>query len=236
MTLGVITAMEAEIENLLKCFETKNIKIISNIRYYIGLLNKVSCVLAICGIGKVNSAICTQTMALKFSVDFILNIGLAGSSSKKLSIGDIIIAENVVQYDVDTSALGDPIGMVSTINLINIPCNKNLSDKVLNFISKKYINNVLLGTIASADKFVCSEIELNKIKEKFGAIAVDMEAGSIAQVCYLNRKNFICLKIISDSVFKGETDFVKDYQKSKKIFTKKLCKFVYELLPELIDN
>lgn len=236
MTLGVITAMEAEIENLLKCFETKNIKIISNIRYYIGLLNKVSCVLAICGIGKVNSAICAQTMALKFSVDFILNIGLAGSSSKKLSIGDIIIAENVVQYDVDTSALGDPIGMVSTINLINIPCNKNLSDKVLNFISKKYINNVLLGTIASADKFVCSEIELNKIKEKFGAIAVDMEAGSIAQVCYLNRKNFICLKIISDSVFKGETDFVKDYQKSKKIFTKKLCKFVYELLPELVNN
>ena len=109
MTLGVITAMEAEIENLLKCFETKNIKIISNIRYYIGLLNKVSCVLAICGIGKVNSAICAQTMALKFSVDFILNIGLAGASNKKLSIGDIVIAEKVVQHDVDTSPLGDPV-------------------------------------------------------------------------------------------------------------------------------
>ena len=236
MTLGIVTAMEAEIENLLKCFETKNIKIISNIRYYIGLLNKVSCVLAICGIGKVNSAICAQTMALKFSVDFILNIGLAGASNKKLSIGDIVIAENVVQHDVDTSPLGDPVGMVSTINLINIPCNKNLSNKALNFISKKYINNVLLGTIASADKFVCSKVELNKIKERFGAIAVDMEAGSIAQVCYLNNVKFICVKIISDSVFKGEKDFVKDYKSSKIILTKKLCEIVYELLPELVNN
>ena len=68
MTLGIVTAMKAEIENLLKCFETKNIKIISNIRYYIGFLNNISCVLAICGIGKVNSAVCAQTMALKFSV------------------------------------------------------------------------------------------------------------------------------------------------------------------------
>lgn len=233
--LGIIAAMESEVKHLLKFFKVKETKRISSIKYYLGFLNDVSCVLAVSGVGKVNAAVCAQTMALEFSVHLMLNIGLAGSAHRKLKIGDIVLAKDTVQHDVDTSPLGEPVGMVSTINLINIPCYKSGSEKLFNIISKRHEKKTFYETIASADRFLCSELDLNKINENFGATAVDMEAGSIAQVCYLNNVKFVCAKIISDSVFKGKTEFIKDYQKSKMILTKELCKIIYEALPVLED-
>ena len=233
--IGIIAAMESEVKSLLNFFKVKDTKRVSGIKYYLGFLNNVSCVLAVSGVGKVSAAVCAQTMILEFSANLILNIGLAGSAHRKLKIGDIVVAKDTVQHDVDTSALGEPAGMVSNINLINIPCYEAGSEKLFNNILKNYEKKIFYGTIASADRFLCSELDLNKINENFCAIAVDMEAGSIAQVCYLNGVKFVCVKIISDSVFKEKTEFIKDYQNGKLILTKELCEIIYEVLPVLED-
>lgn len=229
--LGIIVAMQAEAAELLRLLKIEKTETISSIKYHCGSLNSTNCVIAVGGVGKVNAAVCAQTMALEFSVKSILNFGLAGATCKNVKPGDIIVAKSAVQHDVDTTKLGDPVGMVSTINLVNIPCNEDIFAKILERINRQYTAHS--GVIASADKFVHLKPELDTIHQKFNAIAVEMEAGSIAQTCYLNKIDCICIKIISDSVFGNEETVVKDYLQSKSKLSKKLCKIIYEVVPEI---
>ncbi len=226
--------MGGEIEPFLDKIKLKKIAIIGRIKYYTGTFFGKEVVMCVCGIGKVNAAAAAQAMFLKFKPCLVFNFGLAGSSSEMVSVGDIIIAKHVVQYDVDTSALGDPVGMISTINLVKLPCYNLLSKKI--FESLKKNSGIRFGAVASGDKFLNSKLEICKINKKFDALAIDMEAGSLAQVCYLNNTNFICLKIISDSVFEsfGRELVAKEYLKNKETLPNTLCDIVYDVIKNLI--
>ena len=83
-------------------------------------------VLAVCGPGKVNAAVCTQKMITAFSPDWVLNLGVAGAGADGVHIGDLVVATAAVQHDADTSPLGDPVGMVSKVNLVELPCDEEL--------------------------------------------------------------------------------------------------------------
>ena len=210
--------MEEEIKSILNNMYIKKEVTLSNIKFYIGNFFGTEIVISICGVGKVNAAVATQNLISYFKPDFIVNMGLAGCAFSKISVGDIVVANQVVQYDVDTSALGDPLGMVSTINIINFPCSERLIKKF--FKDAKNAGRFFLGTVASGDKFLKEKSEIVKINKNFNALAIDMEAGSIAQVCYLNNIKFCCLKIISDSVFDLKNkNIVNAYNKSKKNFS-----------------
>ena len=118
--IGIIGAMGVEVLALAELLENKKCEKISGIEYMSGTIYGKDVVLAVCGIGKVFAAICAQTMILKYNPDVIINTGVAGTLSDELSIGDIAIADSVVQHDMDTSPLGDPVGMLSDINIIKI--------------------------------------------------------------------------------------------------------------------
>ena len=228
--LGIVAAMKEEVSSILDNMYLEKESIISNIKYYFGVLFEKKVVLSVCGIGKVNAAVGTQSLILDFNPDFILNIGLAGAADPKLLVGDLVIANEVVQHDVDTTALGDPLGMVSSVNIVKFPCSKDLIEKFFNSLKPK--NKVFLGTVASGDKFLKEKSEIIKVRENFGALAADMEAGSIAQVCYLNNVKFCCLKIISDSVFNTRSENIADsYNKSKIDFPDVFC----DLLKDFIN-
>ena len=154
-------------------------------------------VLAVCGIGKVFAAICAQTMILKYNPDVIINTGVAGTLTNKLSIGDIAIADNVVQHDMDTSPLGDPVGLLSGINIVKIPADEK-TYKAIESCVKAANTNYEIGTIASGDQFLASNDVKERIVKNFGAIAGEMEGGSIGHVCYVNKKPFCVLRAISD--------------------------------------
>ena len=77
--------------------------------------------LAACGgVGKVNAAMCAQILCRHYRADLILNSGVAGCLTD-LPIGALVLAEDFVQHDVDTTAVGDPIGLVSTVNTVTFP-------------------------------------------------------------------------------------------------------------------
>lgn len=219
---GIVAAMEVEAKSILDTMFVEKEVLISNIKYYVGMFCGKKIIVSICGVGKVNAAVGTQTLILNFNPDFILNIGLAGAADPKLFVGDLVIANAVVQHDVDTTALGSPLGLVSTVNILKFPCAKDLIEKIFNSLEDK--NKAFLGTVASGDKFLKNKSEIISINKNFSALAIDMEAGSIAQVCYLNRVKFCCLKIISDSVFniKGG-NVVNSYNKSKRYFPDVFC-------------
>lgn len=196
--VGIIAAMKIEADLLASKMKDKKNENISGIDFVSGKLGKENVVLAICGIGKVFAAICTQTMILCYHPDLIINTGVAGSLSLDLTVYNIAIAEAVVQHDMDTTPIGDPKGLISGINLVRIPSDQSISEHLLR-ISEENGIKCKKGIIATGDVFVATQSQKDAIVKEFGAIACEMEGGSVGHVCYVNHVPFAVIRAISDS-------------------------------------
>ncbi len=195
--IGIIGAMQVEIQGLKAMLEGPETTTISGIDFVTGKLHGKDVVLAVCGVGKVFAALCAQTMILRFGVNAMINTGVAGTLCKELHIGDVAIADQVVQHDMDTSAIGDPVGLLSGIDQVYLPADQKLVSLVESVVREQG-HNCLVGTIATGDQFLAAQERKNWIHETFGAVAGEMEGGSIGHVCYVNRVPFVVIRTISD--------------------------------------
>ena len=198
MKLGIIGAMQIEIENLKPSIKNQKTSTISGVNFIEGEVNGVPVVAAVSGIGKVFAAICTEIMVLHFGVDHVINIGVAGSLVPTLKVLDVAVAESSVQHDMNTTAVGDPLGLISGINVINFEADADLRKNVTDVLSARGINYEV-GVIASGDLFVDTNKQRETIRTRFDAIAADMEGASIAQTCYVNKVPFTLIRSISDA-------------------------------------
>lgn len=197
MTIGIIAAMTLELEKLQQAMEAPTSQTISGITFVKGAIEGRNVVAAVCGIGKVFAAMCTQTMILCYSPDCIINIGVAGTLTPDLGVMDIAIGENVCQHDMDTSALGDPVGLVSGINQIYFPGDANIIESLAKCADACGFRHKA-GTIASGDQFIHTPEKKAFLRETFSAIAAEMEGASVGHVCTVNSVPFAVLRTISD--------------------------------------
>ena len=204
--IGIIGAMALEIENLKNELEDPREERISGMLFTRGRLCGAEGVLAVCGIGKCFAAACAEAMFLTFRPRVIVNIGVAGTLTRGLGIGDIAIGTDAVCHDMDTTPLGDPPGLISGINKVHIPLDAALSEKAADVCADLGLT-ALCGTIASGDRFVVDPAYKAWLREQFGAIACEMEGQPIAQVCYMNGLPCLILRSISDSVDGGAADY-----------------------------
>lgn len=197
---GIIVAMKEELDEILKIMNNINKKEIYNIQYFEGCINQTDIIIVESGVGKVNAARITQILIDKLDVKEIINVGSAGALNEELSIGDIVIADKLIQHDFDITAFNHNKGYITGVGDY-IHTDKELIDKFRNSANKiedkSYKINV--GTIASGDIF-CTDIKMkDKIRSKFNADCVEMEGAAIAQVCYLDKIPFIVIRSISDT-------------------------------------
>ena len=197
MKIGVIGAMQMEVDNLKESMEDVRIDVYSGVTYVSGTIYGREVVAAVCGIGKVFAAICAEAMILKFNVDHVINIGVAGTLCKELGVMDVAVADQVVQHDMNTSALGDPIGLLSGLNQIFLPSDEKMKTLLCECLQERGIK-YRVGTIATGDLFLHKPTQKALLHERFGAIAGEMEGGSIGHVCYVNEVPFAILRSISD--------------------------------------
>ena len=162
--IGIIGAMQAETEALVAAITEPQMACISGITYVSGRLFGHDVVVATCGIGKVYAAICAQTMILRYAPALLINTGVAGTLSSELGIGDVAVATELVQHDMDTSPIGDPVGLVSGINKIYFEADADTADELMVVMQKKGIHAVR-GRIASGDQFVA--LALDALFEQF---------------------------------------------------------------------
>lgn len=198
--IGIIAAMEEETNAIKKIMKNIKENKIYELTFIEGTINKKECILVESGVGKVNSSRTTQIMIDKYDIKYIINVGSAGSATDELKIGDIVIGKKIVQHDFDITAFGHKKGYISNVGE-NILSDEQLIKKFAEAIKeiKDKDIKIKIGTIATGDIF-CTETKMkNKIKEKFEADAIEMEAASIAQVCYLDKIPFIILRSISDT-------------------------------------
>ncbi|MBR5648805.1 5'-methylthioadenosine/adenosylhomocysteine nucleosidase [Pseudobutyrivibrio sp.] len=198
MKIGIIGAMQIEIENLKPSIKGAKVEVISGIEFISGKIDGIEVVAAVSGIGKVFAAVCSEIMILHFGVEKIINIGVAGSLVKDLKVLNVAVAESAVQHDMNTTAIGDPAGLVSGINVINFDADAELRSVVVDVLKAREIP-FETGVIASGDLFVDTDRQRQNIHLKFNAIAADMEGGAIAHVCYINNIPFTLIRSISDA-------------------------------------
>lgn len=198
MKIGIIGAMKIEVEKLCSMAENVKKETVGGIEFCSGTLCGKEVVIAVCGVGKVFAAMCAQTMILHYAPDAIINTGVAGALDSELRVGDIAIAENVVQHDMDTSPIGDPVGLISGINLVYIPAGAEICTALKSSAEKNGMT-CISGTIASGDRFIADKAKKSYIKDNFSAIACEMEGAAIGQVCYVNKTPFGILRAISDN-------------------------------------
>jgi adenosylhomocysteine nucleosidase len=189
--------MQMEVENLKSSMQHVHTEDYSGVTYVVGNIGDQSVVAAVCGVGKVFAAICAEAMILKFQVDCVINIGVAGTLCKELGIMDMAVADQVVQHDMNTSALGDPIGLLSGLNQIFLPSDDKMRKLLCSCIEEKGIH-YKVGTIATGDIFMHKETQKALLHTRFGAIACEMEGGAIGHVCHVNAVPFAILRSISD--------------------------------------
>jgi adenosylhomocysteine nucleosidase len=225
MKLGIIAAMKIEAELIEAAMTNVTRETCGSIEYCLGNIGNTDIVLAVCGIGKVFAAICAQTMIVKYAPDAVINTGVGGTLTKKLSVGDVAVSSAMVQHDMDTSALGDPVGLISGINIVEIPADAALAGKISAIVRGMGINTVT-GTIATGDQFIGSQAVKDRIVNTFGAIACEMEGAAIGQVCYVNKVPFAVIRAISDDADGGACE---DYPTFAKMAAKNSAKAVIEL-------
>lgn len=196
--IGIIGAMAPEVEGLIGRMTSKKEECFGGLVFTSGELEGKSVVIARCGIGKVFAAICAQTMILKYAPALIVNTGVGGAIASGIGTGDVVIADSLCQHDMDTSAIGDPKGLISGINVVYFESDKRACEILLSK-AKEMGLCARLGRIATGDKFIASKAEKEKISSEFEAVACEMEGCAVAQVAYVNKVPFAVVRAISDS-------------------------------------
>lgn len=228
--IGIIGAMEAEVNEIKKLMIVDEVKDDYRYLFYKGTMNGKEIVLLQGGIGKVNAAIATTLLFSYFLIDIVINIGSAGGLKSIQNVGDVVISTSVVHHDVDVTAFQREIGEVPGLPKY-FKADSDLLETVKTILNEQ--NMVAhVGLIASGDQFVSKQEQVDYIAKYFhDAMCVEMEAAAIAQVCYVFHKKFIITRSLSDVFNKGQSDIQFDeYLKKASQASAKMC---YELVSRL---
>lgn len=211
--LGIIGAMDVEVNAIKERVTNKTTALIAGVQFVCGFIEGVTVCVAQCSPGKVNAALCTQAMIDNFDVDKIINVGVGCSLSKDVVIKNVVIATDVCQYDIDITALGEPLGFINGLNTVKIKTDPDLSERLAR-TAINYGEKIHRGTIASGDTFIADNQLKEKITDNFGALCGEMEGGAIGHTCAANNIPFAVLRSISDG---GDLNAQLDYPTFKKI-------------------
>ena len=189
--IGLAYALKGEIRSMLHSADAKPLETAAGTAVYEiepGILAYLG------GVGKVNAAMSAQLFIDRFHPDWIINAGVAGSFLD-LPIGTIVLAKDFVQHDVDTTAMGDPIGMVSTVDRVDFPTTE---PERLSALLTALGTEHQVGRVATGEVFMTKGSRADWVAETFSPTLCEMEGGAIAQVCLRNRVKFTALKSVSD--------------------------------------
>lgn len=197
MKIGIIGAMAQEVAILKSHLNNIKEQQIASCTLYTGEIagHKISLIQS--GIGKSASAMATTALLIQSQPDLIINTGSAGGIVSDLNVGDIILSTATAYHDADVTAFGYAKGQ-----LPNCPAQFEADEKLI-ALAEQVIQlqqkNAVKGLICSGDLFCNSDAQIAQIKHDFpNAIAVEMEAASIAQICHAFQCPFVVVRAVSD--------------------------------------
>lgn len=228
--IGIIGAMELEVEQLKNQMSATNITKKAGMDFYEGILNGASVVIVRCGIGKVNAALCVQLLADVFQVTHVINTGVAGSLNVDLDIGDILISKDALHHDMDVTIFGYKPGEVPQMGFREF-----MADEKLILLAQEACKKVnpgihaRVGRVVSGDQFISDKAVKERLISDFHGDCAEMEGASIAHGAYLNQIPFVIIRAISD---KADDSAEMDYP----TFEAQAAKHSAALVTEMVRN
>ena len=200
--IGIIGAMNTEVETLISALTDKKETRIAGSVFYSGKLGTTDAVVVMCGIGKVAAAICAQAMIDTFHPDALINTGVAGGVADGLTQGDLVIATDAVQHDFDISLFGHAKGYMPVWGKDHhqpspFPADEALADKLI-AAADGLGYHAIRGRVASGDIFVADPVLKQTLATQFSASVAEMEGAAIAQTAWQNGIPCAIVRAISD--------------------------------------
>lgn len=191
MKIGMLFAMRSEFSAMPGADSFPLLETVAEMPVYEVAPDILAC---IGGVSKVNAAMATQVLCMKYGVELVLNAGVAGCFTD-LPLNALVVASDLVQHDVDTSAAGDPPGLVSTVNRISFPVWE--PEVCVELLAQEGFT-ATLGRVATSDSFLAQGERIDYIRNTFHPLLAEMEGCAAAQVCLRNGVKFVALKSVSD--------------------------------------
>ncbi|MDP6830704.1 MAG: 5'-methylthioadenosine/adenosylhomocysteine nucleosidase [Alphaproteobacteria bacterium] len=231
--LGVIGAMSEEVQLMLSEMRDIQQTVHADITVTQGNYKGTDIALAQSGIGKVNATICTQMLIDIYKPKKLVFSGVAGGLLPNMRAGDIIIASHVVQYDMDLTAFGRRHGETPGRERL-IECDPDLVGKATAAFDAAFDGvdggpNLMLGTIASGDRFIQDTGTQRWLQREFAALAAEMEGAAVGYTCYLNGLPFAVIRALSDASSESASD---DFEQN----LHNACQNTYHLMDRMIQT
>lgn len=225
--------MEEEVAALKEKMTVEETRDVSGMTFVKGTLCGKEAVVVRSGIGKVNAALCAQTLATVFGVDVLINTGVAGSLDAGIDIGDIVISTDALYHDMDASKLGDPVGQVPRMDVFSFQADPKLVElaKEANEEANPEIHT-FTGRVVSGDQFVSDADVKERIKKNFDPLCTEMEGAGIAHAAYLNHIPYVIIRAISD---KADNSATMDYPTFEKQAIVHSVRLLTALLPKISE-
>ncbi|MCJ8341905.1 MAG: 5'-methylthioadenosine/adenosylhomocysteine nucleosidase [Cetobacterium sp.] len=231
MKIGIIGAMHEEVIELKEIMRIEKEEKLGNLTFFCGELKGKDIVLVECGIGKVNGAICATLMAKYFNVDKVLFTGVAGGLNPDVNIGDIVISTDAIEHDFDTTAFGDPMGIIPRMDTSTFIADKELIEVAVSAGNAIFgEEKIWKGRVLSGDIFVADGEKINWLREFFNGECVEMEGAAVAHVCHVFQKPFLIIRSISDKANSEANVVFSEFVKLAAANSKKLIEGILERL------
>jgi adenosylhomocysteine nucleosidase len=229
MRLGIISALHEEQQGLVEAMQSPYKHIHGMREVWVGQLWDIDAVCVLSRIGKVAAAMTATLLVEKFGVTHILFTGVAGSGDQSVRVGDIVVAESLVQHDMDASPLF-PRHEVPLTGISHFASERRMALQLMmaarTFLEHEFTEvvdateraafalhgpRVHHGLVASGDQFVGSRERIQALGEALpGLLAVEMEGAAVAQVCFELGIPFGVIRTISDNANENAaTDFMR---------------------------
>lgn len=233
MRIGIIGAMDVEVELLRERLIDQEVTSFLGADFYSGRMGERGVVVVKCGIGKVNAALCAQALVDRFRITHLINTGVAGSLDPgRLDIGDLVVSTDCVQHDFSVEPLGYEPGLVPGRDGVGFVADARLREAALEAAAAVAPEvRALPGRVASGDQFVASEAERRRIVGTFDAMCCEMEGAAIAQAAEANGVPFVVVRAISDKP--GTEGQATDYATFERASAHRCAKIVAHMVAAL---
>ena len=227
--IGIIGAMNVEINGYLSLLEKHVEQSFGCFHFHTGLLCNKEVVIAKCGVGKVNAAVCTQILADCYQVEAVINTGVAGSLRAEINIGDIVVSTDALQHDMDATGFGYEPAEIPLMGKKTFEADASLRSLIAE--TCREVNpeiGVFEGRVVSGDQFISDGDVKDRLVRMFAPYCTEMEGAAIAQAAWLNQIPFVIIRAISD---KADGTAQVDYPTFEKQAITHSVNLMRELLP-----
>lgn len=213
---AIVAAMAEELRGLEQALEARRSVRRAGRDFHLGRLHGHDVVLVLCGIGKVAAATTATLLVTEFDAGRIVFTGVAGGLGEDVRIGDVVIAQALLQHDMDASPLF-PRFEVPLTGRARFDADADLGDATCRAAEACLREQALgapagaarasrmhRGLIVSGDRFVSRREDSAALRVLLpDALAVEMEGAALAQVCHDFGVPLAVVRSISDGADDG---------------------------------